>query len=254
LAASWASRFTWLQWAGTYFIRREEPDFRLNIESTIVDRVSVTPDDAVYLEQRSAQPDMRIMCQTRSSRRVQWLSLSRECNREGRLTANCGYLRCKGFTLIELLVVIAIIAILASMLLPALARASRAGKKTACLSNLRQIGASFGLYNIDNEDFVIPSYNMTGIAGGPASPLDGWAPLIDAAYMRGNRANSGSTFTCPEMVNVEGMRDGQTGTDPNNPKGWMDWPNIRNGTENVPTIIPERGLDRIIRVGLAVPM
>jgi hypothetical protein len=90
---------------------------------------------------------------------------------------------------------------------------------------------------------------MTGVVGGPASPLDGWAPLIDAAYMRGNRANSGSTFTCPEMVNVEGMRDGQTGTDPSNPKGWMDWPNIRNGTENVPTIIPERGLDRIIRVG-----
>jgi hypothetical protein len=56
----------------------------------------------------------------------------------------------------------------------------------------------------------------------------GCAPLIDAAYMRGNRANSGSTFTCPEMVNVEGMRDGQTGTDPNNPKG---------------------GVDRIIRVG-----
>jgi hypothetical protein len=87
---------------------------------------------------------------------------------------------------------------------------------------------------------------MTGVAGGPASPLDGWAPLIDAAYMRGNRANSGSTFTCPEMVNVEGMRDGQTGTDSNNPKG-LDWPNIRNGTENLPTILPRRGLERIIR-------
>ncbi len=33
-----------------YFIRWEEPGFRMNIEPTIVDRVSVTPDDSVYLE------------------------------------------------------------------------------------------------------------------------------------------------------------------------------------------------------------
>lgn len=154
-----------------------------------------------------------------------------------------------GFTLIELLVVIAIIAILASMLVPALGKAQRASKRAVCLSNLHQIGLAFSLYSADNNDFVIPSYNMSGVAGGPTSPLDGWATLIDAAYMRGNRANSGSTFTCPEMVDVEGMATGQTGTDPRNPKGWMDWPNIRNGNENLPTTISERGLDRIIRVG-----
>lgn len=33
-----------------YFIRWEEPGFRMNIETTIVDRVSVSPDDQVYLE------------------------------------------------------------------------------------------------------------------------------------------------------------------------------------------------------------
>lgn len=33
-----------------YFIRWEEPGFRINIEPTIVDRVSVTPDNSVYLE------------------------------------------------------------------------------------------------------------------------------------------------------------------------------------------------------------
>ena len=154
-----------------------------------------------------------------------------------------------GFTLIELLVVIAIIAILAALLLPALSRAQRAAKTTVCLSNLRQIGLAFVLYNSDNSDDIIPSYNMTGVVGGPDCPLDGWAPLIDSAYMRGNRANSGSVFTCPEMVDVEGMAAGQTGTNPRNPKGWMDWPNIRNGTANIPTTIPERCLNRIIRVG-----
>jgi hypothetical protein len=33
-----------------YFIRWEEPGYRMNIEPTIVDKVSVSPDDSVYLE------------------------------------------------------------------------------------------------------------------------------------------------------------------------------------------------------------
>jgi len=55
----------------------------------------------------------------------------------------------KAFTLIEMLVVIAIIAILAALLMPALSRAREEGRKTACLSNLHQVGLYLTMYQGD---------------------------------------------------------------------------------------------------------
>ena len=57
----------------------------------------------------------------------------------------------RAFTLVELLVVIAIIAVLIAILLPALQAAKRNANSVKCLSNLRQVGMAFQMYEADNK-------------------------------------------------------------------------------------------------------
>ncbi|MEP0842266.1 MAG: prepilin-type N-terminal cleavage/methylation domain-containing protein [Phycisphaerae bacterium] len=54
--------------------------------------------------------------------------------------------RSRAFTLIEVLVVVAIIALLVAILIPSLTAARRQARSAACLSNMKNIGSSMGMY------------------------------------------------------------------------------------------------------------
>jgi prepilin-type N-terminal cleavage/methylation domain-containing protein len=69
--------------------------------------------------------------------------------------------RGRGFTLIELLVVIAIIAILAAILFPVFSQAKESAKKTACLSNTKQLDLGVILYGNDYDDELMPVADPT---------------------------------------------------------------------------------------------
>jgi prepilin-type processing-associated H-X9-DG protein/prepilin-type N-terminal cleavage/methylation domain-containing protein len=154
------------------------------------------------------------------------------------------------FTLIELLVVIAIIALLIAVLLPALSAARRQSQAVACRATLHGIIVGVLAYSSAEKDSVIPAYNMTGVSGGVTNPFDGWGPILDRdRYVLGEEQSLRGPFCCPLTLDVPGMRQTQTGDEPDNPLGFMDWPTVVTISQNYAATIPGRGFTKVIRVG-----
>lgn len=75
--------------------------------------------------------------------------------------------RCEAFTLVELLVVTAILAILAGLLLPVLSRVRSRARSVTCVSNLRQLGTAFALYEQDFDE-RLPDFHSDPLAAAQA--------------------------------------------------------------------------------------
>ncbi len=96
-----------------------------------------------------------------------------------------------GFTLIELLVVMAIIGILAGLMLPALAAARESARRSACMSNLHQLGIALHLYSKDHRGW----FPVEEICGNPQ-------PALKAA-LYGTYMPRRELFYCPSAERVE---------------------------------------------------
>jgi prepilin-type N-terminal cleavage/methylation domain-containing protein/prepilin-type processing-associated H-X9-DG protein len=112
----------------------------------------------------------------------------------------------RAFTLIELLVVVAIIAILAAILFPVFAQAREAARKSACLSNVRQLGTAFQMYAADHDD-TLPPAGYRGAPGGTTPDNYGayrW-PWLLMPYMKNMQLvlcpSDGTSYSDPKTGN-----------------------------------------------------
>lgn len=121
------------------------------------------------------------------------------------------------FTLLEILVVVAILGILAALLFPVFSQARERARRTACLSNLKQMGLGMQMYSQDNDEFLpawtsyqVCATNGTtggdgpdgGVNCGADTPDKYWDAAITPYIKMGDPGavvpDSGGVWHCPD--------------------------------------------------------
>ena len=113
-----------------------------------------------------------------------------------------------GFTFLEILFLIGIGVLLMVIMLPVFSAAKKKGRKTQCLSNLRQLGMALQLYSQDNDELMPPYLNRLHDDDGKTSDWDNPRALYESLIFKTREPGifyCGSDLYAGEDVNVFGV-------------------------------------------------